>query len=95
MSSGLTFENVLALARSLGPPIKAPMILTTGKVAGVWRGSWQGQEYIVIDRAIEDQLRRWLATVPAATELFGGLPMMGIQIAEDDNIVAILLATGQ
>ncbi len=90
MNDNLTFEKIIDIAKSIGPPIKPPIILVTGQITGVWRGTWQDQEYFVIDRAIEHQLRQQIAT-GRDNMTFGGVPMLGITIMEDDALVAAML----
>lgn len=85
----LTADKILALAASLRGPKKPPIYLVSDNVKGAWRGTWKGQVYVIIDRSIEDQLRRNLAFED------GGLHWslaryQGVEFREDDLLVAAL-----
>jgi hypothetical protein len=87
--TGLTVDKILALAASLRGPEKPPVFLVTGLVTGCWRAEKDGQEYFIIDRATEDQVRRALTT--NASRQDGSLPYyQGVEFWENDLLVTVL-----
>ena len=70
---------------------KPPVFLVTDCLPGVWRGNLGGQEYVVIDRATEDIMRRTLAGATAGPL---HVPYMtGIEFVGNGDLVALLLAS--
>lgn len=86
----MTVEKLLSLAASLHGP-KPPIYLVTGKLEGAWRGNWNGQEYVIIDRSIEDQLRRNL-TLEDGDLHWTLVRYQSVEFREDDFLVAALLS---
>lgn len=83
-------EQLLSNLPTLPEPTKPPVFLVTDRLPGVWRGNLDGVEYVVIDRATEDTMRRALAGVTV-----GPLQvpyMTGIEFRGDNDLVALLLA---
>lgn len=88
--NGRSYEQFLSSLPTLPAPTKPPVFLVTDYLPGIWRGNLDGVEYVVIDRATEDTMRR--ALVGATVSPLQVPYMTGIEFREDNDLVARLLA---